>query len=36
MKSILIIDDDIDFCCMLRDFLAMHSIDLQIDRKSVV
>jgi two-component system response regulator CpxR len=30
MKSILIIDDDIDFCCMLRDFLAMHSIDLQM------
>jgi two-component system, OmpR family, response regulator CpxR len=30
MKSILIIDDDIDFCCTLRDYLAMHAIDLRM------
>jgi two-component system response regulator CpxR len=30
MKSILIIDDDIDFCNSLRDYLSMHSIDLRM------
>src|SRR5428012_1984 len=30
MRSVLIIDDDVKLCTMLREYLARHEIDLEI------